>query len=909
MPAWLRRLRARLKYRRFDRDVAHELELHRELKRADLEREGASSDEARVGVSRALGNTTLAREDSRGVWLTPRVESAWHDVRYGARLLRRSPAFSLTAALVLALGIGANTALFSIVHGLFDRPLHVERPEELFYLAERNSSGQVFGAGNPAAFEFFEREIGNRASFTHHWPWDRARVSVDDETDRTTVEVVTSNYFDVLGVGMALGRPFRPEDDEVSNPERSVVISHEFWIRRLAGSAAVLGRQVRVQERFFRVIGVASAGFRGLSDPWHPVTAWVTRAQLDNRIGMGPVGRLARGTSFEEVQTLVAARTRAFREDYFSRFPNWLREREPNWVRQGSYPLFRVADVQVPTMPQTKLIPTNVLVAMFTVVALVLVIATTNIAGLLLARGVSRTGELAVRRALGAGRIRLVRQLLTETVLLAAVGAAIGIGVAAVMVHLVRLYTPPAFAVDVVLDVFVLLFALALAVGTGVLVGLVPAVQAMKVDVIQALGIGLVGARSVSGRLNRWVVASQVALSLVLLLVAAVHVRALMKIELSDLGYRTDGAIVFNVGRWEPDPPRAETPEEAKQQVLDEAEKVRQFNRNILARMDEVRGDPAFALATSLPLHDYTYERSVAVDRDTYLAGAPVRASATRAAVSDRYFSVMGMRLLKGRTFDDRDILWGTRVAVISESLGRSIWQGADPIGKSVGFVSEGGDGKIEWLLVVGVVNEVDPVIGATGDQPRVYVSLVQEWRAYAYNLIVRGSAEDAALVRDVKHAVAGADTFAEVTSVQALSQMVGELLYPRRAAAAILGAAGLVGLILATVGLYGIVSYSAAQRTRELGLRAALGARPSALVKLLLNEGARVAVIGTAAGAVLAFMALRLTARMYPDLPTLDLLSFALVPAALLVVILVACLLPARRAARVAPAVILRGE
>jgi putative ABC transport system permease protein len=381
-----------------------------------------------------------------------------------------------------------------------------------------------------------------------------------------------------------------------------------------------------------------------------------------------------------------------------------------------------------------------------------------------------------------------------------------------------------------------------------------------------------------------------------------------MQIERHDLGYRTDGSIVLTVGRWGPPtfPPRIRRTAEAAEA---EAASVRTFNRSILARLAGVTGLDAFALTTRVPLHGSTGEPARVIEQQAHAAGQLPHASATRLGVSDGYFNTLGVRLLHGRTFDSRDALYGKRAAVINESLARQIAPAGHVVGRSLSFVSADPSQKLDWLEIVGVVNDVKPVIDEGAVQGQVYVSLLQEWRGEARYLTARGHGDQVALVRGLKEAVIGSDTFAEVTAVQTMAQIAAEILYPRRVAAGVLAAAGLIGLALACIGLYGIVSYAAAQRQRELGIRATLGAAPDRLIALVLREGAGVVAVGILLGVGLALITLRLTAHVLPSLPTFDPVAFALMPVALVVVVVTACAIPARRAARIDPARVLRGE
>lgn len=904
--------------RRNPDDFSNEVRAHLEHEEAELRAAGMSTDEARAEARRRFGSPTRAIEEVREAHPMRVLETLWQDVKYGVRLMRRSPAFSITAALVLSLGIGVNTALFSIVNALFFKPLPVEAPEELFYLYTKNEAGQVMASFDQTMFEYFASRAPDLADYTGHWGV-RMPFSVDGETEVVSGEWVRGNYFDLLGVRAQLGRILGPSEDDPANPVIGIVISDRLWNRRFKRDPDVIGRQVRIRYFTATIVGVAEPGFDGLSDPWNPSAFWASGLQMYGAeygrpaIGYigGPIGRLRPGVSFAEVQAFFAATLPQWKQErldfYRTRTASQFEDTRRRMMAL-QVPIYRAVDTRMPFDPESRLIPPAMLAGMIAVVGLVLLIATANIAGLLLARGVTRTGEVAVRRALGAGGTRVTRQLLTESVLLAFAGGALGLAIATTLVGIFRAYTPSRFAVDVPVDVRVLLFAVAVCVGAGILVGLAPALQAARVNVLEALGSGIVGARVVRARLRHWIVVPQVALSLVLLLIAAVHVRALLKIERGDRGYRPDNAVVLNIGRWErqrPYPAPRETQEA-------QANTARVFSRAVLERVGNVPRVGAYALADRLPMTAGNTDLKSVLTQDAYNAGLAPEASATMNIVSDGYFDAMGMRVIRGRSFDERDApyeMFQPHVAVVSESVARTLWPAGDPIGQSFTFVAENPGERINWLTVIGIVNDVEPVLDDAVERPRVYVSVVQQWRPSPYYLIVRGAGDQSALIRDVKAAVIGADAFAEVSRVQTVDQIVGEILYPRRIAAGVLTTGGLIGLLLACIGLYGVMSYSLAQRMREIGIRTTLGAERGDILALVLREGAHVVGLGAAAGTLLALLALRLTAGLLPDVPVVDLASLVGVPAVLAVVVGTACYVPARRAASIDPARVLRGE
>jgi putative ABC transport system permease protein len=886
-------------FRRNPVDFDDEVRAHLAHEEEALRAAGLSAEEARAEARRRFGNVLAARERVYNGRRARIFETLWQDLRFGARLLRRSPGFTLAATLVLSLGIGVNTALFSILNAVFFKPLPVERPEELFYLYQQ-LPGQTPSAMDDASLEFFTREAGDLAELTSHALF-QTRLTIDSHSEHVMAEIVDSNYFDLLGVDLIAGRGFGAADLGPSSADAPMIISHHTWLRSFGASPEAIGRQVRLGGRYFRVVGVAPEGFDGLSDPWSPVRCWVVPGEWGYLAApRQPVGRLKPGATFEAMQALVFARSPVLRQDVWERFEPYVRAGYPNFVREGAHPIYRVTDVRVPNDPDAKLIRPDLLGAMIAVVGLVLTIAVANLAGLLMARGVSRTGEIAVRRALGARGLRLARQLLTETVLLGTIGGLVSGVVAIALVAAFRTLTPSRFAVDVAIDWRVFVFAVAVSLGAGLLVGVAPAFQSARLNVLQALGAGVVGARRARRGIARWVLVPQVTLALVLLLLAAVHTRALVHIELRDLGYQTD-AVVLEIVRGSA---LAALGAGNRSEMMAES---RRFNATLFDRVGDIDGVRAFGLTmrATLPLSaGRLLNQPPLISEDDFNAGLRGRVAAAHVRVSAGYFEAVGIRLLRGRTFDAREEAGDRPAAVISASLARLLW----PAGNGLGQRFSSDERTRQWYEVVGIVNDVDPVVSTTEPPPVVYVRWPREAPIPA-TLVVRGGGDRTALIGDLRAAVLAADPAAEIVSVQTIAEIAGEMLYPRRAAASILATAGLIGLGLACIGLYGVVSYSAAQRVRELGIRSALGAQRRDLIVLLLRYGLQVTAVGLVLGLALGQSALRATAKMYPGLPLIDVLSLTMVPIAIAAVVLLACYLPARRAAAVSPAQVLRGE
>lgn len=677
-----------------------------------------------------------------------------------------------------------------------------------------------------------------------------------------------------------------------------IVISHTLWHARFGAARDVVGRRIRVNSRDVRIIGVVEPRFKGLSGVWTPSHWWIVNEQFVP-FGYPPSGAFVRmkpGVTAEQLQASVNIQGAVENEE--------TRRRSPRYALPPGVPVYFVKsanDMRVPREFASTVVPERIASALSIVVMMVLVIATINITGLLLARGITRTTELATRRALGVTPARLARQLLTETVCLATAGGALGLVIAWNLVTLFTSLTPDRFAMDAVFDLRVVGFTALVCLTAGLVIGLAPVRQALKVDVLAALAGGYRDSGRYQRQLRHWVVVPQVALSLLLLLVTGVHVRALRQLEDVPLGYEPDQATVFSMAR--------NTPEDATQygrprpdaEVAAEYQALYRSLRNRLASMPGLHA----GLINNLPTWAST-QPDLATTEAAHAVGRPDDLPVHQVEVSPGTFEALGMRMIAGRDFDDRDTRRVRAVTVVSESVARRLWSNQQAIGQRLSVMSpQQSPRKVEWYEVIGVVNDTSAVLPKPNDPGRMYTSLGQGWRPWAWNLVVRGAGPDA--ITQLRASVGSVDPFTAATRVRPLNAYVDELLYPRRMATAILGVSGLMGLGLACIGLYGVVSLSVARRRRELGIRATLGAQPRDLVRLVLREGGRVAIVGSIVGFTGGIAALRYTAHIADDMPTADWLVFACVPAALATAVLIACYLPARRAGRVDPVETLR--
>ncbi|HUF24595.1 MAG TPA: ADOP family duplicated permease [Vicinamibacterales bacterium] len=895
--AWLRRLAASLWPRaQHEADLQAEIDSHIQLHIDDAVRAGLTEAEARRQAAITFGSVEAIKEDYRDRRGLPSIDSLLQDVRYGLRTLARQPGFSVIALLVLALGIGVTTAIFSIVYAVYLRPLPVHAPEQLVYIyaystSTRRPPGVLYGL----MYDRLAAEGRAFSAVTAHFPSTRP-VEVDGAFESTAIEAVRGNYFDVLGVGALHGRVLTLEDDDYANPDNAAVVSHRLWMRRFGGDPGIVGREIFVGERALTIVGVLPRGFNGISDPWKPTDLYATQAQLSGPPPRGstyatyPIARLRPGVTLERARSIVASHDEELARSY---------TRESR-MRHLVLP---ASDVRMPFDPMGKIVSARMSGAILALIAVVLAIAAANVAGMLMARGVGRRAEIGVRMAIGAGAPRIARQLLTEGLLLALAGGLAGWFTGWTLLEVFRAYTPNQFALDVALSTPIFLFTAGVCVVVGLMVGAGPALQASRVDVLSALGGGAQAVtRRTRLRFRYGIVVPQVALSLVLLLVAGVYLKDLLRIERTDLGFSKHGSLVVQF--WLKGPPPGMAPTTDQRLIAERhAERTRNFYRNVTQRFATMPELAGAALSTSLPTNYNSWRAFTVLTQDGRVGH---KRASDRAFVSPGYFDVMGIRVLSGRAFDERDTMTSPKVAIVSAKLAQLLWSDGNAVGRFLAFDNSAQE-RTQWLEIVGVVNDVAPVLQDLGDNPFIYLPLAQQWRMSASLVLARPGSNQTAAIDAIRTAVEGADLGASITRVRTMEQAVGEILYPRRLAAAILTACSLVGLILACIGLYGVVAYSMAQRLREIGIRAALGAGRADIVRLVLGEALVVLTAGSIAGFVLARLAMPAVSNLVIPVPGPDALMLAGVPVLLAGVVLAACVLPARRASRVDPVDVLR--
>jgi predicted permease len=813
--------------------------------------------------------------------------SSLQDLRFGARLLWRSPAFTAVAVLSLAIGIGANAAVFGAINGLLLKPIAAAAPDRLVAIFTSDFSGPTYGGSSyPDAVDFAGGAPALESLAVANV--ERVSLTIGRQPEEAYAEHVSPNYFDVLGLTSVAGQmPRGALTDTPATP--GVVLTHRFWQRRFNGDPAAIGRAIRVGRDVMTIVAVAPPGYAGLTRGLdldlfviEPVTA-AGAASRGNR-GRAVIGRLRTGATRAVVQAQLNALAARLQKAYPQEWTD-LHERPRRITVEGEQAL------RLP--PQAGGPVTGFLVVLAATMGLVLLVACANVAGLLVARAADRRAEVAVRLSLGASRGRLVRQLLIEALLLAALASAAGLAIAQWMLAAIERLRPPVplpVRLDFTIDGTVLAVTAGLAVFTAIAFGLAPALQATR-GLHQAASVrsGALPDRARRLPLRAVLVVGQVAFSVVLLVLAGLFVRSLQASGRADVGFDIDRILVATV-----DPSMLDYPRERGAQLYDA----------LVARARAIPGVEQASVAKVVPLAlDFDGGR-----RHMRPSGYEARRGEDMEVhfnhVGPGYLATMGIRLLKGREFTDRDRPGAEPVILINDAFAARYFQGRDPLAQRVSI--SGADGP--WLRVVGVTANTKYTTRGEAALPIMMVPFAQHYAAQA-KLHVRTTGDPSALGPALRDAVRAVDPALPILALGALSERTSASLLPQQIAATLIGTFGGVALLLSLLGLYGVLARSVAQRSREIGIRLALGAAPGAVMRLVLGQGWRLTAVGLALGVLLAAGAAQLAAAFLPGVSPLDAPAFT---SALLILggaALLAMWVPMRRALAVDPAQALRSE
>jgi putative ABC transport system permease protein len=817
------------------------------------------------------------------------MDSLIKDIRYAVRGLIKRPGFVAIAVITLALGIGANTAIFSLVNSVLLRSLPVDRPSQIVSVAVRGKEDSMSAFSYPNYKDFRDRsnDVLSGLLVYRFVPLSLSRGGLNE---RIWGYEVSGNYFDVLNVKAIQGRTFLPEEDRTKNSNPVIVVGYDCWQRRFGGDPNLVGKDVLLNNHQFKVIGVAPQGFKGTELVYSP-EIWLTASMmewaepgatwLDNRNNKNffAVGRLKDGVSATQAEASLNLLSQQLAKEY----PDSNEGQSIKIVPPGFIlPELRGAVVSF----------TGVLMA---AVGLVLLVTCTNLAGLMLARATDRRKEIAIRLAMGANRLRLIRQLLTESILLSFVGGAAGLMLALWIIKMLIALKPPIdfpLGLDVGVDWRVLLFSLLVSVAAGVIFGFAPALQSTRPNLTTALKDTAAQGGAVKARLRSVLVVAQISISLVVLIAAGLVVRTLQQLQTMNPGFDTRNALTmsFDLGL----------------QGYDDA-RGQQFYRQLTERLRSVPGVESAAVANYIPL-SLNYN-----SRNTFIEGKPAQRgenvpTAMNASAGPGYFKTMGTPVLQGREFTDADHEKTEQVAVVNEYFVRrmmpELQSTAEAVGKRFSFHSSGGP----FIRIVGVAQGGKYFNIAEDPRPFVWTPLSQDYESNGI-LVVRTKGNPEALFGAVRSQVQSLDPNLPLFDVKTFTEHMKFALFPAKVAATVLGVFGLVALMLAAIGVYGITSYAVSQRTHEIGVRMALGAQMGDVLRLVLSHGLKLTIVGAALGLFGAFLATRTITSVLYGVSATDPLTFGGVSLLLIGVALVACYVPARRATKVEPLIALRNE
>jgi putative ABC transport system permease protein len=810
------------------------------------------------------------------------MDALRQNLRFGLRQMWRSPLFTVAAVATLALGIGANTALFTLVSAIMTKPLPgIGAAEQLVWIMAVDRDSRPRGLSYPDFLDYRNGLAGVQLAATSEAEFS---VSGRGTPERVSGQAVSGNYFTTVRAPFAVGRGFIPGEDSIGNAQPVVVLSHSFWLRRFAGDSSVVGRRVTVNGMPLTVVGVVAEGFNG-ADIESPRAVWIPMAtyrllnpgfSLDGRRSrwMKALGRMPDGMTpaqLDPAVRTVAARIAA--EDSAGHF--------------GMTARAYSAKAGLPPGAEHEALPVAILATLVT--GLVLLIACANVSNLLLARGVARRREIGIRLSIGATRWRLVSQLLTESLLLAALSAAAGVLLAYLSTDYLLTSGILPLVFDVTPDTRVVLFTAGAAALAAVMFGLVPAIEATRTNLVSAVKDGGSGRDPRRSRLQSTFVVAQLSLSLVLLTTAGLFLRSLYKANNVDIGYDATSrvlALSFDLGLQGYSESRANA-----------------FLSSIGTRASGLPGVEGVSFTDIPPMGNRYNIGSLHLDGDG--ANAQARMHVNRVSVRPGYFTLIGTRLMRGRDFASSDDRGAPRVVIVSQDMAAQLWPGVDPIGKRIGL--QGAEGPM--VTVVGVASNV-MLGGPTEDQrSTVYVPQTQTPSQNRLTMLVRSAGDAQLLSAALRREFTALDADLPLADVQTLKQYKEIKLSSRMHGASILAGFGGLALVLAAIGIFGVMAFSVVQRTREIGIRIALGAKTSEVVALFLKRGMRLTMIGIAIGLALSLAVSRVMHGLLFGLTPTDGATFVGVAALLAAVALLACWLPARRAARVDPLTALRYE
>ncbi|MEX2282445.1 MAG: ABC transporter permease [Gemmatimonadota bacterium] len=870
-------------------DANDEVEFHIGMRIADLVRSGKSEADARRQAQTEFGDMSRIRAELEALGTERERQSGsagfrdtlGQDIGYGARALMRNPAFSVIAIITLALGMGVSTAMFTVLNAVLLRPLPFHQPDSVVVVWNRFPFAG-YERVSLAPLEYNELVAGTR-SFASLSAVSYREVNLlgIGEPERLAALEVTPEFFGTLGVRAALGRTF---DAQSARGELTAVLSHDLWRRRFAGDRAIIGRTITLDKRPVVVIGVMPPAFE-LPNPASFI--FPERAELWLPLDLSNAAEISRGAKYlraiGRLQPTVSASVAASDLDVLGK--RFKAENKGHYPDGWSLNAVPIADqVLGSARGGVKLVSA--------VVGLVLLIACINVASLIIARMIGRRREIAIRTALGAGRGRILRQLLVENLLLTTIAGALGLLLASLITSLLRVHGPvnvPRLQTATI-DASAAAVALVLCILAGVAFALIAALtkSAASVEsVLRGAGRGIAtGRRSARAAL----VISEIALACIVLISAGLLMNSLLRVMQIDPGIEASGVLIIDLSLPNSDYPDPDT-------------RVALYG-DVIERIRTIPGVRAAAVVNPLPLAGDLAEAGFSVEDHAPAPGEPALIT-PYASISPEYFQALGVRLLRGRAFSDADRRDGASVVIVDQTFADRFWPGTDPVGKRIHV---GGTPDSVWTTVVGVTAPVAAINLEAQRRPHMYLPMTQRTRSGAA-LVVRGVGDASQLIAPVRAALRSRDPNLPMSNVRSMDDVLSASVSTRRYSAVLLVAFAAAALLLAAVGLYGLISYTVSQRTREIGIRMALGGRSRDVARMVLKEGLALSGTGLVIGLLAALAAGQLIARYLYGVGATDARTFAMVAFLLIGVSVFAAWIPARRAARVPPLVALRGE
>jgi len=888
-------LRTTVRRSRMESDMDTELRFHIEAYAEDLVRKGLPRPEARRRARMEFGGIERAKEECREARGVTFLESLAQDIRFALRMLRKSPGFTAVAVLTIALGIGATTAIFSLVDATLLHPLPYPHPEELVRIDDDLPGTGATDAGISIP-EFKDLQRSGIFQYVVLEIFGSANLTGVSQPSRMQYEGVSPAYFAMLGVKPELGQTFDPQD-QTPGFTLDVVISDGLWKRAFGSDPHILGKSVRMDNDLYRVIGVMPPGFRdpGRTADERNTEQWAalnfSSANRSLRVPLETVGRLKPGLTVAAAQSQLDALVASLQKQFPDAYPA-----DSKWT--------------VRLVPLKETVVGNVrqsLILLLGAVALVLVIGCVNVANLLLARASVRSREMALRQAMGAARKRLVRQLLTESLLLSLLGGVAGLVILFCMKGFLLRLIPESLPRlnNLSINWTVMLFALAASLAAGVIFGLAPARQAGRLNLASTLreGRGSKGSKEQT-RTRRVLVVTEFALSLVLMIAAGLLLHSFWDLLNVRLGFNPQH--VMSVQLWLP------SPNDPKTDIYGTAAQEAVFARELLRRSRLLPGvrEAALGAEPSIPLqHDGNRSQLIVEGRETQSKQPPL---VERSEVTPEYFHLLEIPVLRGRLFNEGDDEKAPLVAVINQAMAETYWRGENPLGKRL-MLGRGRPGvglrvRKTWITIVGVIADARTESLANATVPQIYLSLYQD-TPKELAIFLRGDLNVGAIPQEVRAMVQSVNPELPVYGAKTLNDAVSASLEQRRFSMDIVAAFAITALLLAALGIYGVISYIVNERTHEIGIRLALGAQRGDVMRIVLRQGLSLAIAGVAVGLVGALIVSHLMAGLLYGVRPTDLLTFAGVAILLISVALLACYIPARRAMRVDPIVALRYE